>query len=51
MEQQAQAGKPPEASSEPKSLLPEKYSLPQSSGLNKTVTAGDANRFEFDLTD
>lgn len=51
MEQQAQSGQPPEAPNEPKSLLPEKYSRPQSSGLSKTVTAGDANRFEFELTD
>lgn len=51
MEQQAQAGQPAESDAAPKSLLPEKYSRPQSSGLNKTVATGDANAFEFDLTD
>jgi hypothetical protein len=32
------------------SVLPDRYGLPEQSGLQATVTAGGANSFDFDLT-
>jgi hypothetical protein len=35
----------------PKSLLPNKYTLPATSGIQADVIKGDKNNFEYDLTD
>lgn len=35
----------------PKDLLPAKYAVPMTSGLNRTVAADNNNQFKIDLTD
>ena len=51
MEKRSQAGQPASAPPAFRSLVPEKYSDPEQSGLKATVAAEGENQFEFALTD
>lgn len=49
--QGSKTGKPPGSDQDTKGAIPAKYSDPNSSGLKRTVVAGEKNEFNFDLTD